>query len=56
VAWQDGDGALANVAFDRALRDDVLSLFRQSLESSERRSSLAIGSIPGQACIHEHKS
>lgn len=51
-----GDGVLANVAFDWALSDNVPSLFRQSLEDSERRSSLAIGSIRGQARSHEHKS
>lgn len=37
--------ARTNVTFDRALRDNVPSLFRQSLEDIERRSSLVIGSI-----------
>jgi hypothetical protein len=32
---RSGDGALANVTFDRALRDNVPSLFRQSLEHNE---------------------
>jgi hypothetical protein len=51
-----GNGALANVAFDQDLRNNVPSVFRQSPEDSERRSSPAIGSLRGQACSHEHKS
>jgi hypothetical protein len=51
-----GIGALANARLDLALRNNVPSVFRQSLEDSERRPSPAIGSIRGQACSNEHKS
>jgi hypothetical protein len=41
---------------DLALRGNVPSVFRESPEDSERRSSPAIGSIRGQARNYECKS
>ena len=56
VASSSGNGALANVTLDRALRDTVPSVFRQSPEDSERCPSPVIGSMRGQASSHEHRS
>ena len=56
VAGCSVNGALAHVRLDGALRDNVPSVFRQSPETNERRSSPAIGSVRGQGCSHEHKS
>jgi hypothetical protein len=43
-----------DVAPDRERRDNVPSVFRRSVEDSERRSSPAIGFLRVQACSHEH--
>jgi hypothetical protein len=56
VPGSSGDGALADVTLDLALRGNVPSVFRQSPEDSKRRPSPVIGPTRGQACNREHKS
>jgi len=52
VAWQSGDGALANVALDRALADDpqysMAMLLRQVISSGAPPSMARVPMTPEQ--------